>query len=124
MSPLFVRLSCQIPLVAAQEIEDDEGHRHGHVPIEHASADVREMGLAPLPRHELAVEYESGWEAAQLRQDRRHVPAPAAADVQAIGRRKRSPESRPTSARRTIPSRGAEVRAEKAWDRAAAGSGA
>jgi hypothetical protein len=53
------------------------------------------MGLAPLPRHELAVEYESGWEAAQLRQDGRHVPAPAAADVQAVLRRNDRPKAVP-----------------------------
>ncbi len=53
------------------------------------------MGLAPLPRHELAVEYESGWKAAQLWQDRRHVPPPAAADVQAILRRSDRPKAVP-----------------------------
>jgi hypothetical protein len=84
LSALEVRLARELDAVSLQEVEDDERHRHGHVPVEHASANVREVGLASLPRDELAVEDESGRKCAKLRQDLSHFPTAAAPHSQVV----------------------------------------
>jgi hypothetical protein len=50
LSAVEVRLSGEVDAVSLQEVEDDEGHLYGHVPIEHASADVREVAQHPSRR--------------------------------------------------------------------------